>query len=211
MNQDRNSQISLKIPVSLISKVEKCVKKYNFKDNSSFIRESIQVGLDFLEGKENYMKTPEDAKQFLENIEPQFNALKRDKAILTIYNNLTKEEQEAIFYQLDQERRKNIVNESELKKRKEIASDMGYEIEPKIGYVGNASINNDDGFFRPVRPDDKAWMMLTHDQKIVLLEEQRKKLAENQLKNKERNYRKLEYNIAEISQGIEKESKLGNE
>ena len=211
MNQDRNSQISLKIPHSLISKVEECVEKFNFKGNSSFIRESIQVGIDFLNGKETFMKTPEDARKFLEKIEPQFNALKRNDAILTIYKDLTKEEQEAIYYQLDQQRRKTIVNELELKKRKEAAFRIGYEIEPKVGYIGKSGYNGFDDFFRPVRPSDNDWGLLTQDQKKTLLEELENKLYEIQLKHKDSEHQSLKQCIEEISQEIEKETKLENE
>jgi len=208
MNPDRSTVTSFKLSNSFLTKLEECVKKFDFKDNSSFIRESIQVGMDFLEGKENHMSSAEDAKKFLEKIEPRFNSLKRNEAILTIYKDLSKDEQEAIFYQMDLDRKNKIISERDLVEKKLHAFRCGYELEPKVGYRLTRSGNHE--FYRPILPRDSEWDLMTQEQKISLLEEQRKKLSDFRLKSDNNSdfHNSIQRNIDEISKGLETDSEL---
>jgi hypothetical protein len=195
----------------MISNIEEYVERFNFKDNSSFIRGAVSVLFDFLDLKENYLKTPENAYAFLKEIEPQLIEHKIQDAFSLIYQNLSKEEQEAIFYRLDQNRRESVIDRRESLKMKQTAIRRGYEMEPKIGYVGESSIGYLKKFlYRPVIPEEtKEWELMTTNQKITLLEDQRNKLIDcKSIEHSPHDIQIIERNIDKISKGIKEDSKF---
>ena len=200
---DRNIQTTVKISNSLLTKMDEVIKKFGFIDKSSFIRESIHVGIQFLEKKENYLKDPEKAKEFLESIEPRFNALKTKDAVLTIYKGLSENEQESIFYHIDQERKKKVLTKREEEKRKLHALRWGYELEPKVGFKQVNSNGHD--LFAPILPDDPQWDDLTKNQKIVLLEKFSKNISNGKSKYPKNNFSYQERQIEEIVKAIKEE------
>ena len=197
----------------MLSKMEEYVKFFDFKDNSSFVRGSLTVFFDFLDLKENFLKTPESAQKFLEEIEPRLIAQKIQDAFLLIYQNLSKEEQEAIFYKIDQNRKESITDKREFIKMKQTAILHGYEIVSKVGYMGECYIGKfKKPFLRPVTPEaTNEWNLMTLDQKITLLEDQHNKLIEcNTIDHMPHHIQNIERNIAEITKGIKDDSKFEN-
>ncbi len=215
MKRERNFVTSIKFSVTMLSDIEEHVKRFDFKDTSSFVRGAVSVLIDFLDLKENYLKTPENAFAFLKEIEPQLSDQKIQDAFSLIYPNLSKEQQEAIFYKLDQNRRESIMDKSEHVKMKQTAIHFGHEMDLKVGYVGKSYVGHyKKPFFRAVTPNDtKEWELMTLNQKITLLEDQRNKLIEcsKSIKHTPSHIQFIEHTIAKISKGIEEDSKFENE
>ncbi len=211
MIKDRNVPTSVKFPNSLLSKIDENVKKFHLKDNSTFIRESAQVMIDFLNCKENYLKTSENALEFLKKIEPQFTSQKTQDSILKVYAGLSDKEQEMIFYSLDLKRKEKIQSKKDIEKMEKIAVEYGYEVEAKVGYIPKGGINN-MRFWRPISPDDSEWDEMTNVQKECLLEEQKNKLAQNQSNElgTTSGTSMIMRNIKEISTGLEQELNVEN-
>lgn len=214
MKKSRSIVTSVKFSQEMISKIDEYVEKYGYADNSSLIRDAVNVIMDFLDVKENYLKTPENSHAFLKEIEPKLMSQKTHDAMVLVYQNLSKEEQEAFFYKIDKLRQTSIIDKREFLKLKHSAILWGYEMEPKVGYVGESYMGNfKRPLFRPVIPEEiKEWELMTHDQKITLLEDQRNKLIEcKSIKHAPHNIQIIERNIDKISKGIEEDAKFEDE
>jgi Arc/MetJ-type ribon-helix-helix transcriptional regulator len=214
LKRERTFPTSIKFSDTLLSKIDEYVEKFNFKDTSSMVRESLLILFDFLDLKENYLKNPENAYNFLKEIEPRLMSQKTQDAFVMAYQNLSKEEQEAIFYQIDQNRKESIIDRRESLKMKQTAILYGHEMEPKIGYVGETYLKNfKKPFYRAVTPEETTeWELMTADQKITLLEDQRNKLITcKSIEHYPHNIQYIERHIDEISKGIEDDSKFKHE
>jgi len=213
LKTERNFVTSVKFSPTMISNIEEYVERFNFKDNSSFIRGAVSILFDFLDLKENYLKTPENAYAFLKKIEPQLTEHKIQDAFSLIYQNLSKEEQEVIFYRLDQNRRESAMDRRESLKMKQTAILYGHEMEPKVGYVIETYVKNyKKPLYRAVTPEEtKEWELMTLDQKITLLEDQRNKLIIcKSVEHHPHHIQYIERHIDEISKGIKEDSKFEN-
>jgi hypothetical protein len=132
-------------------------------------------------------------------------------AFSLIYQNLSKEEQEAIFYQIDQDRKEPTIDRRESLKMKQTAILYGHEMESKVGYVIETYVKNyKKPLYRTVTPEETTeWELMTADQKITLLEDQRNKLIIcKSVEHHPHHIQYIERHIDEISKGIKEDSKF---
>lgn len=160
-----------------IEKMDELTEKYNFKNVSELIRESVFFFIKYLEHKEKY-KDPEEMRKFAEEFDPLIKAKKNEDKMKILIGGYTDEDLERFYFMCSQERKGRIKSKYQNTKDKEMILDRGGEIIPKIGYEQGCTNNIE--FYRPITPDSKEWDYLSIEDKISLRIELEEKLIKRE-------------------------------
>jgi hypothetical protein len=193
----------MNIAIEQDKEINNVVKQAGFRDKTSFLKFTIELGLNYVNRGMKLQDDPKKAQEFLNEQLPKICHLNETEAFTTWYRHSPKEMRDAIFLKIDEERKKILRSEKKEKERGERNRICGFELEPKIGYWKGP--NDRYVAYAPILPSDDEWEFLTEEQKNDLFKDQQQKLEENISRGipEERLY-PLKDNYREIAEALEK-------